>query len=96
MKVEQVVKYIPKERLIFDPGIGFGKTKQQDLQIINEAVKLKQNIDIPVLYGHSRKSFMTLFTDKPAKERDTETHEITMRLKQAGVDFVRLHSILKM
>jgi len=87
---------ISEEQLIFDPGIGFGKTKQQSLYILNHLEKLGQESDAiknPVLIGHSRKSYQTIFSDRSAEHRDLETSLITKDLNLAFTQYLRVHDI---
>jgi dihydropteroate synthase len=83
---------IPPSRIILDPGIGFGKTAQQSLALIKGIAQLKA-LNIPLLIGHSRKSFLSLFTPHSAKERDMETLVISFHLVRQGVDFLRVHNV---
>lgn len=91
-KEKLVQKGISSEQIIFDPGIGFGKTKDQNLQVLQNLDKFSE-IKEDVLIGHSRKSFLTLFTNKKADERDPETAMITKQLNQAYVQYLRVHNI---
>ncbi|MCI5072289.1 dihydropteroate synthase [bacterium] len=81
---------IDVSRVIFDPGIGFGKTASQSLKILQN---LDQFNDIPcrLLIGHSRKSFMKLFCNLDAHARDYESIGISMALSQHAVDIFRVH-----
>ena len=83
---------IAAERLIYDPGIGFGKTSQQSLALICGASQLKSSGG-RWLYGHSRKSFLKLFTDAEASGRDTLTLAFSAQLAHAGVDYLRVHAV---
>ncbi len=83
---------IARSRLILDPGIGFGKTAEQSLQLIKRVSELKA-LGLPLLYGHSRKSFLAMLTQKPASERDAETALITGYLAANKVDYVRVHHV---
>ncbi|MCC6952742.1 MAG: dihydropteroate synthase [Deltaproteobacteria bacterium] len=82
---------IAAEQLIFDPGIGFGKTPQQSLQILKRARELA---DLPVrtLIGHSRKSFMTVWGLPTVAGRDEATLGASMSLAEHGVDILRVHN----
>ena len=82
---------IDKNRIIFDPGIGFGKTAGQSLILLQRA---RDFLDLPVriLIGHSRKSFMKSFSCFPAEERDLESFGCSVRLAGQGVDILRVHS----
>lgn len=83
---------LPKERIIFDPGIGFGKTPEQSLALIH-GVKRFKALDVPLLYGHSRKSFLTQFTDAPPAARDEKTLAISLYLADREVDYLRVHNV---
>lgn len=83
---------IAAHRLIFDPGIGFGKTAEQSLALIERAGELKASGG-RWLYGHSRKSFMKLFTDAPPEGRDALTREFSRKLAEAGIDYLRVHDV---
>ncbi|MCI0659805.1 MAG: dihydropteroate synthase [Acidobacteria bacterium] len=52
-----------REKIIIDPGIGFGKTLEQNLQLINGIDRIAAEFDLPVLLGASRKSFIKLALD---------------------------------
>jgi len=79
-------------RLIFDPGIGYGKTAEQSLEIIKN-ISLFHTLGIRLLVGHSRKSFLTQFTAQPAAKRDFETMVISLHLAQQTVDYLRVHNV---
>lgn len=83
---------IAAHRLIYDPGIGFGKTAEQSLALIQRAAELKASGG-RWLFGHSRKSFMKLMTDVPAGARDELTRSFSLQLAQAGVDYLRVHDV---
>ena len=83
---------ISRERIILDPGIGFGKTKAQSLDLVMRAEELKKT-GAKILIGHSRKSFLTLFTDAPADERDDVTLVFSSLLMRRNIDFVRVHNV---
>jgi 2-amino-4-hydroxy-6-hydroxymethyldihydropteridine diphosphokinase / dihydropteroate synthase len=83
---------IQEERLIFDVGIGFGKSKEQSFDLIKNIAKFK-NLNLPLLVGHSRKSFLTLFTAEPPEKRDIETAVISNYLAEQKVDYLRLHNV---
>jgi dihydropteroate synthase len=83
---------IARSRIILDPGIGFGKTAEQSFTLIKNIGQLK-DLGVPLLVGHSRKSFLTLFTDKPYSERDPETLIFSYYLASQGVDYLRIHDL---
>ena len=83
---------IERERVIIDPGIGFGKTSVQSLKIIKSINKYKK-LKTEIMIGHSRKSFLTLFTEKKAEERDLETFIFSEYLARHKVDYIRVHNV---
>lgn len=85
---------IAPERLIFDPGIGFGKTAEQSLALVLQAGQIMRQGG-RWLYGHSRKSFLTLFSAVPAAERDALTLAFSAQLAATGVGYLRIHDVVK-
>ena len=83
---------IQKERLIFDPGLGFGKTASQSLDILR-GLSAFDSLGIRLLIGHSRKSFLAEFTDCQAQDRDSLTLAVSMYLLQHKPDVIRVHNV---
>lgn len=83
---------IAASRVICDPGIGFGKTPQQSLALILQAEALVSQGG-RWFFGHSRKSFLSLFSDVPSHERDTLTRAFSAFLANAKVDYLRVHDV---
>lgn len=83
---------ISPERLIFDIGIGYGKTAEQSIALIKN-ISLFKSLGIRLLVGHSRKSFLSLVTHKPTTERDIETIAISNFLADQHIDFLRIHNV---
>ena len=80
------------ERICLDPGIGFGKTHQHNLTLMNECGMLHE-LACPVLVGHSRKGFIgKVLADKHA-DRVAATVGATIVLAQRGVQIVRVHDV---
>ncbi len=75
--------------MIFDPGIGFGKNATQSLQLLQN-ISVFHKYDVRILVGHSRKSFMKIFSDKEASQRDSETLALSLGLARQ-VDILRVH-----
>jgi len=82
---------IERNRIIFDPGLGFGKTPQQSWEILRRAEEFHK-LHVPLLFGHSRKSFLTSLTAKPPQERDHETAVISVELAKKGISYLRVHN----
>ena len=83
---------IARERVIIDPGIGFGKTQTQSLEIIGRARELME-LDCRLLFGHSRKSYLESMTKVPPSERDPETLAVSAKLASRGVEIMRVHTL---
>jgi len=81
------------ERLIVDPGIGFGKTAEHNLRLLRDLASLRL-LGRPVLLGTSRKSTIGRVLDLPADERLEGTLATTALAVAAGVDIVRVHDVL--
>ncbi|MGE3713897.1 MAG: dihydropteroate synthase [Alphaproteobacteria bacterium] len=82
---------ISKGRLIFDPGIGFGKTAVQSQEILRRASELKM-LGVPLFIGHSRKSFLGM-QGSSAQELDHATLQVSRQLVMHGVDYLRVHNV---
>jgi dihydropteroate synthase len=84
---------VPRERLIVDPGIGFGKTVAQNLTILKRFDELK-DLGCPILVGHSRKAFIgkTLGIETAA-ERDGATAVISAICAGKGANIIRVHDV---
>lgn len=81
---------ISKDRIILDPGIGFGKSSFQSLSLLREIDALKKT-GCEILVGHSRKSFLKMVTD--AEDRDLETVGMSHVLLEKNIDYLRVHHI---
>jgi dihydropteroate synthase len=80
------------EKLIVDPGIGFGKTAEHNLAVLHDLCLLT-TLGRPVLLGTSRKSTIGKVLDLPAGERLEGTLATTALAVAAGVDMVRVHDV---
>ncbi len=83
---------IEKDKIILDPGVGFGKTYEQNLQIIQN-LEILQELGAPLLLGTSRKSVIGLTLDLPADERLEGTLVTTVFGVMKGCSFVRVHDV---
>lgn len=82
---------ISEDRIIFDPGIGFGKTIEQSWEIFRRIQEF-QALGVKILVGHSRKSFLSSLTPRPFQDRDVETLAVSAELLSLGVDYLRIHN----
>jgi len=86
---------IPDDRIILDPGIGFGKTREENLEIIRRLTELRR-LGFPLLIGPSRKSFIGKTLDLPAGERLEGTAAAVALSIAGGADIVRVHDVKAM
>jgi dihydropteroate synthase len=86
---------VAKENIIVDPGIGFGKSWRQELELIRRLDELK-GLGRPILIGPSRKSFIGMVLELPAEERLEGTAAAVAIGIAKGVDIVRVHDVLPM
>jgi dihydropteroate synthase len=82
---------VPSERLVIDPGIGFGKRLDDNLVLLANAGALGERLGLPVLVGPSRKSFLGRLTGDSAQERDHATVAACTAAIFAGADAIRVH-----
>jgi|TARA_B100001971_G_C18259752_1_gene585584 dihydropteroate synthase len=80
------------DNLILDPGIGFGKTLQHNLQILNN-LELFKGLKYPILIGTSRKSFIEKLTQAPVQERLPGTIAANTLAIQKGATIIRVHDV---
>ena len=82
---------LDKNNLIFDPGIGFGKTQEQNLTILRRLDELKT--DLPLMLGVSRKSVIEYALGLPLDQRDEVTGAWCVLGAMKGADIVRVHNV---
>lgn len=83
---------IGRDRIIIDPGIGFGKTLEHNLEILRNIERFKA-LGFPVLIGHSRKSFLEKLLGLPMEARDCPTAVISALCTRQGADILRVHDV---
>lgn len=83
---------ISDEKIILDPGVGFGKTREHNLEIIGRLEQLK-TLGYPLLLGTSRKSVIGLTLDLPVNERLEGTLVTTVFGVMKGCGIVRVHDV---
>jgi dihydropteroate synthase len=86
---------VPRERLIVDPGIGFGKGTAENLELLHRLAELKEALGgLPLLVGTSRKRFIGELLDGTPPEDRVEGTAATVALAiAAGADIVRVHDV---
>jgi dihydropteroate synthase len=78
------------ERVVLDPGIGFGKTAEHNLSLLTNITALHQ-LGRPVLIGHSRKRFLKKLLGREVEERLAGTIGVSIALAPQGVELLRVH-----
>jgi len=86
---------VPADRVIVDPGIGFGKTAEQNLVVLKRLAELDA-LDRPLLVGTSRKSFIGRILDLPVDDRVEGTAASVAVAILRGADIVRVHDVRAM
>lgn len=86
---------VKKENIIIDPGIGFAKTVEQNLELIRRFAELK-SLGYPILAGPSRKSFVGYTLNLPPEERLEGTAAAVALLIEKGADIIRVHDVAAM
>lgn len=80
------------DRIVFDPGIGFGKTTLQSLRLLREHERFDR-YGLRRLIGHSRKSFLAGIAGQDMAARDLNTIGVSLQLAARGVDILRVHNV---
>jgi dihydropteroate synthase len=94
--VELAVKAgVAESHIVLDPGIGFGKSVQHNLELIDRLDEIR-SLGYPVLLGSSRKSFIGLTLDLPADQRLEGTAATVAVGITRGADIVRVHDVVQM
>ena len=83
---------VPSDRIVVDPGFGFGKTLAHNLDLLN-ALPMLSTLGYPVLVGMSRKSMIGDITGRPVAERTAGSVAAAMLAVQHGAAIVRVHDV---
>jgi dihydropteroate synthase len=86
---------VAEEKIIIDNGIGFGKTVEQNLKLLNQLDEFRV-LGRPILIGPSRKSFIGYTLDLPPQERVEGTGATVALGIERGADIVRVHNVREM
>ena len=86
---------VARERILIDPGIGFGKTADQNWEVMRRLEELRE-LGQPVLIGTSRKSFIGKLLDLPVTDRIEGTAATVTAAILRGADVVRVHDVREM
>jgi len=83
---------VAAERIVIDPGFGFGKTLEHNLQLLRRLSEVVAD-GVPVLAGLSRKSMLGTLTDRPAGERLAGSVALAVIAALAGARIIRAHDV---
>ena len=86
---------IAQDRICLDPGIGFGKTHEHNLQLLQSSDRFHQ-LGCPVLVGHSRKGFIAHLLDDRECERMSGTVGAALGLATQGIQIIRVHDVAEL
>lgn len=86
---------IPDSHIVLDPGIGFGKTVAQNLELLDRLGEIRA-LGFPVLLGPSRKSFIGYTLDVPPDQREEGTAAAVAVGIARGADIIRVHDVARM
>src|SRR5690606_10163877 len=86
---------VDETRIILDPGIGFGKTREHNLELIDRLAELRA-LGYPILLGPSRKSFIGFTLDLPPDQRIEGTAATVAVGITRGADIIRVHDVKEM
>ena len=84
---------IARDRIILDPGVGFAKSLENNLECVRRLGDLIRAFDLPVLLGTSRKSMIGLTLNLPSDQRVEGTVATSVMAAMAGCMFVRVHDV---
>lgn len=93
---ELIAVRVGRSKIIIDPGIGFAKTADQSLELMRNIDRLRGDLNLPVLVGSSRKSFIGSVTGEPVDDRIFGTAATVALAIQGGADIVRVHDVKEM
>ena len=85
---------IPQNRIAIDPGFGFGKTLQHNLQLLKHLDRIVA-LKSPVLVGMSRKAMLGMLTGRPVNERDAASIAAYLHAWNHGANIMRVHDVAK-
>lgn len=83
---------IEKERIILDPGFGFGKTVEQNYRLLANLTSF-ENFDLPILSGTSRKSMIGNLLNRDVKQRLSGSLATAMLAVERGASIIRVHDV---
>lgn len=83
---------VSRDQLVADPGIGFGKTAEHNLELLRHVARFRE-LGRPVVVGHSRKRFLKALLGRPVDERLFATVGVSVAVALRGADILRVHDV---
>lgn len=83
---------VKPDQISLDPGIGFGKTVEDNLKLLGGVARLRE-LGCPVLIGHSRKRFIGHILHDDSADRDAGTIGVSVALALQGCEILRIHDV---
>lgn len=83
---------IDPDKICLDPGIGFGKTHDHNIRLLQNATRFLA-LNVPILIGHSRKGFIGKLTGDDMSLRDAGTTGVSLAMAAAGMHVLRVHNV---
>jgi dihydropteroate synthase len=87
---------VARDRIVVDPGLGFGKTAAQTYALLHATGEIRDRLRLPICLGVSRKSFLAAATGAPVADRVLETAAAVAAGVALGADMVRVHDVAAM
>jgi len=86
---------VARERIVLDPGMGFflGRGPRASLYVLHHLSELRERLDLPLLVGVSRKSFLGSLTDRVPSERGAASLAAELEASARGADYIRTHDV---
>lgn len=84
---------VATERILIDPGFGFGKTQAHNLTLLRSIAVIRDRAGIPVLAGLSRKGMIGTITGRPVEQRLAGSLAAALAAVTAGAEIVRVHDV---
>lgn len=97
---DAITNGVRDEKIMIDPGIGFAKTPEQGLELLDNIDKIKKRLGFPMMVGVSRKTIVSYLMSGdpkivPYEDRDDVSAEMSKYLIEHDVDVVRVHNVAK-
>ena len=85
---------IQRSKICLDPGIGFGKTHEHNIELVKNCQQFHE-LGVPIVIGHSRKGFIANILGDKEMDRDSGTLAVTLILAQKQIQIVRVHEVAR-